>query len=124
MAKPETRPYDEGVAQARGKTDAELAEWWRQRVGLLAAIPSDVARAGALIPEMRELSFLPEGERRRQIKARMQAVVAAPSDQRQRLFASVKLAGAIDPELVRSDQQVAERLVPEVPGAAEIGQQR
>ena len=123
MAKLEERSYDEGVAQARGKTEQELAEWWRQRVALLAAIPTDVARAGALVPQMRQLSLLPADERRRQIKARMTAVVAAPSDQRQRLFAGVKLASAIDPALVRSDQELAQQLVSEVPGASEIDAQ-
>ena len=40
--------------------------------------------------------------------------------QRQRLFASVKLASAIDPALVEGDGQVVRELIPEVPGASDI----
>ncbi len=123
MAKPEDRSFDEGVATARTKSDTELAEWWKQRVALIAAIPSDIARAGALLPQMRQLSLLPDDERRRQTKARMAAVIAATAEQRQRIFTSVKLASAADPTLVQSDQQLASSLAAEVPGAAEIARQ-
>ena len=120
MAKIEDRPFDAGVAQARTKTDAELIEWWKQRVALLAGIPSDVARAGAVLPQLRELARLPEPDRRRLIKSRMQAVIAAPRDQAAKLFAAVGLANAMDPALVKSDQQIADQLAPEIPGAAEF----
>lgn len=123
MAKLEPRPGDQGVVNAKGKTDAELAGWWKERVALLAAVPTDVARAGAIVPMMRELAELPDAERRRQTRARIQAVVASASDQRQRVMAGARLAGAIDPELVKADQDLAQQIAAEIPGAADLWQQ-
>lgn len=120
MAKIEERPVDVGVAALRGKDDAAVVEWWKQRLALLAGIPTDVARAGAILPQMRELARMPADERRRLIKARIQAVVAAPADQRAKALAAMRLANAADPALVKSDQEIAQQLVPEVPGADEI----
>ncbi len=123
MAKIEDRPVDSGVAQLRGKDDATAIEWWKQRFALIAGIPTETARAGALLPQLRELSRLPEGERVRLTKARMQAFMAIPLDQRQRVLSARKLADPLDPELARSDDQVTQRLVTEIPGAAEFGKQ-
>lgn len=120
MAKVEERPIDPGVVALKGKADAEAVEWWKGRFALLAGIPSDIARAGALLPQMRELAHLPEAERRRLTKARMQAFMAVPSDQRQRVLAARKLASAIDPELAQSDDQVTAALAEEIPGAADF----
>lgn len=120
MAKLEQRPVDSGVAQLHGKDDAAVVEWWKQRFALISAIPTEVARAGALLPQMRELSWLPESERRRLTKLRMQAFLAAPADQRQLVMSARKLTYAFDPELVKGDDQVVQQLVPEVPGAADI----
>jgi hypothetical protein len=123
MAKIEDRAVDSGVAQLRGKDDAAAVEWWKQRFALIAGIPTEVARAGALLPQMRELSRLPEAERRRLTKLRMQAFTAVASDQRQIVMSARKLTYAFDPELVKSDDQIVQQLVPEVPGAADIAQQ-
>ena len=123
MAKLEDRPVDSGVATLKAKDDAALVDWWKQRVALIAGIPTDVARAGALLPQLRELSRLSDADRRRVTKARMTAVVAAPSDQRQKVFAALGLAMAIDPPLVKGDQEVVNALVPEVPGASDIARE-
>ena len=123
MAKIEQRPVDSGVAAAKGQDDAALVKWWKQRFALIAGIPTEVARAGALIPQMRELAALPEVERRRLTKARMLAFVALPADQRQQVIAGRKLVNAIDPELARSDDAVATALAPEVPASDEIRRQ-
>jgi hypothetical protein len=123
MAKPEDRAVDSGVAQLRGKDDAAAVEWWKQRFALIAGIPTEVARAGALLPQMRELSRLPETERRRFTKLRMQAFTSVPSDQRQLVMSARKLTYAFDPALVKSDDDLVQQLVPEVPGAADIAQQ-
>ncbi len=123
MAKVEARPVDSGVVAQKGGDDAAAVEWWKQRFALLASIPTDVARAGAIVPQFRQLAELPEAERRRLTRARMQAFLAAPLDQRQAVMAARKLANAIDPALLRSDDAVVQQLVPEVPGAEEIQRQ-
>lgn len=123
MAKLEERAVDAGLGPLKGKDDAALIEWWKQRFGLVAGIPTDVARAGALVPQMRELARLPDAERRRLTKTRMQAFMTVPTDQRQRVLAARKLAGAIDPELAKSDDQVTAALAAEIPGAADFAKQ-
>ena len=120
MAKLEERPVDAGLAGLKGRDDAAAVEWWTERFALLAGIPSDVARAGAIVPQFRELSHLPEAERRRLTRARVQAFVALPADQRQRVLAGRKLATAIDPTLVASDDAVSAQVAGEVPGADAI----
>jgi hypothetical protein len=120
MAKLEDRPVDSGVAGIRGKDDAAAVEWWKGRFAKLAGVPTEVARAGALLPQLRELSRLPDPERRRLTKARIQAAVAIPGDQRQKVMSAMSLASAIDPALVKSDQDLAQQLAAEVPGAAEM----
>ena len=123
MAKIEDRAVDAGVAELRGKDDATAVEWWRQRFALIAGIPTEVARVGALLPQMRELSRLPEAERRRLTKLRMQAFTSVPSDQRQLVMSARKLSYAFDPDLVNGDDQLVQQLIPEVPGAADIARQ-
>ncbi len=123
MSKIEDRAVDSGVAQIRGKEDAAAIEWWKQRFALIAGIPTEVARAGALLPQMRELSRLPDAERRRLTKARMQAFMAVPADQRQRVTSARKLTYAFDPELVQSDDQITQQLAAEIPGAADFAKQ-
>ena len=121
MAKMEDRPVDAGLAVAKGKSDAELREWWKQRFELLAAIPTDVARAGALLPQMRELSRLPEPERRRLTRERMKAFMSLASDQHHRILAARKLTYAADEDLVKSDDAVADALARDMPEAQEFG---
>ncbi|MGH2379310.1 MAG: hypothetical protein ACRDGT_12670, partial [Candidatus Limnocylindria bacterium] len=76
MAKVDERPVDAGLAGLKGKSDPEVLDWWKQRFELIAAIPTDVARAGALLPQMRELSHLAEPERRRLTRERMKAFMS------------------------------------------------
>ncbi len=123
MAKIEDRPVDSGLAQLKGQDDGRVVEWWKQRFTLIAGVPTEIARAGALLPQMRQLSQLPEAERRRLTKARMQAFLTIPSDQRQRVLAARKLASAVDPALLASDDAIVQQLIPEVPGAGDLQQQ-
>ncbi len=120
MAKIEERAVDAGVAQLRTSDEAAAVEWWKQRLSLTAAVPGEIARAGAWLPQLRELSRLPEADRRRLTKARMQALVSLPMDQRQRVLSATRLALAADPELVKSDDALVQQLAPEVPGAADM----
>ena len=121
MAKVEDRPVDAGLTSVKGKSDAEVLEWWKQRFALLAAIPTDVARAGALLPQMRELSQLPEPERRRLTRERMKAFMSLGSEQHQRILAARKLTYAADEALVKSDDAIADSLAREMPEAQEFG---
>lgn len=123
MAKTDDRPQDAGLALLKGKPEAEALEWWKQRFALIAAIPTEVARAGALVPQMRELSRLPADERRRLTKTRMQAFMALPGDQRQRILEARKLTYAIDDQLIKSDDALTAELAPEVPGAGDFARQ-
>jgi hypothetical protein len=117
------RPVDSGLVTLKGGDDAAAVDWWKKRFALLAGIPTDAARAGALVPQFRQLAELPEPERKRLTKARMTAFVQTPGDQRQAVMAARKLANAIDPALLSSDDAVVQQLIPEVPGADEIQRQ-
>ncbi len=123
MARIEARSVDSGLVTLRNENDAAAVDWWKKRFTLLAGIPTDVARAGALVPQFRELAGLPEAERRRLTKARMQAFLQTPADQRQVVIAARKLANAIDPALLASDDAVVSQILPEVPGAEELQRQ-
>lgn len=117
MAKMEDRPVDAGLSSARTKTDAELLEWWKQRFALLAGVPTDIARAGALLPQLRELSRLPEAERKRLTRERIKAFVSLTSDQQQKIMAARRLADANDPDLGSSDDAIANPIASEIPEA-------
>lgn len=120
MAKVDDRPVDAGLATVRTKGESESVEWWKQRGQLLAGIPTDVARAGALVPMIREISHLPADERKRVVKARVQAFQQLPRDQQDRILAARKLANAIDPGLLTSDANVIAELRGEVPGVEDL----
>lgn len=122
MAKLEERAVDAGLAELKPGDDAAAVEWWKQRLSMTAAVPGEIARAGAWLPQLRQLSRLPEAERRRLTKARMQALLALPGDQRQRILAARTLAIASDPDLVKSDDALVQQLSGEVPGAAGLQQ--
>jgi hypothetical protein len=120
MAKKDPRPLDAGLASLHGKDDATVVDWWKQRLTLIAAIPSEAARAGAVLPQFRELSFFPSDERRRLTKARMQAFLALPFDQQEQILAARRQAAVLDPDLFRSDTEVTDSVAAEVPGGADL----
>ena len=122
MAKLDDRPFDSGLANVRGKGDAEILEWMKQRLTLVAAVPTDVARAGAMLPMIREISHLPADERRKLTKLRLQAFQALSSDQQEKIVVARKLGNASDPQLLADDAAVIKDLKGEVPGADEIMQ--
>ena len=123
MAKPEARAVDPGLLSILSADDAAAIDWWKKRFALLSGIPTDAARAGALIPQLRQLAELPEADRRRLTRARMQAFLQVPGDQRPAILAARHLASVIDPALLASDDAVVQQLVPEVPGAEEMQRQ-
>lgn len=117
MAKKDDRPLDIGLVALAGKDEGTATAWWTQRFGLIAAIPQDIARVGALTPQLRELSRLDPAERRRLTKARMTAFVQLPPEQRATIAAARMAAFAVDPPLMESDEAIVQELVPSVPGA-------
>lgn len=120
MAKTDDRPLDVGLAALRGNDEASAIEWWKQRLALIAAIPVETARAGAMVPQIRELSRLPADERRRLTKAQMQAFVQLPRDQQELILAARKTGRSIDPELLANDDAVLKALSGEVTGIDDL----
>lgn len=118
MAKKDDRPIDVGLVALAGKDEAEAVEWWKLRFGLIAAIPQDIARVGALTPQLRELSRLDPAERRRLTKARMMAFLQLPADQQAPIMAARVAAFNVDRALLESDDAIVNELKPSVPGAA------
>ena len=55
-SKKDTRPIDVGLASLVGSDEPTAIEFWKKRFELTAAVPNEIARVGALTPQMRELS--------------------------------------------------------------------
>ena len=112
-SKKDTRPVDQGLAALTGKSEGELIEWWKQRFMLIAAVPSDTARVGALTPQLRELSRIEsQDERRKLTRARIIAFAQLPQDKRQVITAARQKAWDIDPAVLEADQKLVEELMP------------
>ncbi len=116
MAKKDDRPLDVGLAALKGKDEATATEWWKERFALIAAIPSDTARVGALTPQLRELSRLTADERRRLTKARIAAFGTLPEDQQAKIMTARKAAYEVDRALLESDDTLVQELRAGVPG--------
>jgi len=115
MAKKDDRPIDVGLAALNGKDEAALIAFWKKRFELVAAIPSEVARVGAMTPQLRELTRITnEAERERLTRARMVAFAQLPSDVRQKISESRKAAWKVDPEVLQKDQTLVEKILPTV----------
>jgi hypothetical protein len=114
MAKKDDRPIDAGLAALSGKDEAQAIEFWKKRLQLVAAIPNDIARVGALTPQLRELTRLPDTERERLTRARIVAFAQLPADVRDRISESRKAAWKVDPEVLQKDQTLVEKIMPTV----------
>lgn len=113
MAKTDDRPVDVGLAALKGKDEPSLVEWWKARFGMIAAIPQDIARVGALTPQLRELSRISdEAERRKLTRARMIAFAQIPADQQRLVTEARQKAVAVDPDLLAKDQKMVDELLP------------
>lgn len=113
MAKTDDRPIDVGLAALKGKGEPELIEWWKTRFGMIAAIPQDIARVGALTPQLRELTRISdEGERRKLTRARMVAFSQLPADQQRLVMEARKKAWEVDRAVLEKDQQMADEILP------------
>lgn len=115
MAKRDDRPIDVGLAALVGTDEAAAIEWWKKRFALVAAIPSDVARVGALTPQLRELTRIAsEAERERLTRARIVAFAQLPADVRQRISDARKAAWNVDKAVLEKDQALVDKIMPTV----------
>ena len=113
MAKKDERPVDAGLAALVGKSEPELIDFWKQRFGLIAAIPMDTARVGALTPQLRELVRIQNREERKRLTtARMKAFTQLPADQQERISKTRKAAYDIDRGVLEEDQKMVDEILP------------
>jgi hypothetical protein len=118
MAKKDERPVDAGLAALVGKSEQELIDFWKQRFGLIAAIPVDTARVGALTPQLRELVRMQNHEERKRLTAaRMKAFVQLPGDQQERISKTRQAAFNVDRGVLEEDQRLVDELLPTIPEA-------
>ena len=118
MAKKDERPIDAGLAALVGKNEQELIDFWKQRFGMIAAIPVDTARVGALTPQLRELVRIENREERKRLTAaRLKAFVQLPGDQQERLSKTRQAAFSIDRGVLEEDQKMVDELLPTIPEA-------
>lgn len=112
MAKTDDRPIDVGLAALKGKGEPELIEWWKTRFGMIAAIPQDIARVGALTPQLRELTRIADDDRRKLTRARMIAFSQLPADQQRLLMEARTKAFDVDRAVLEEDQKMVDELAP------------
>lgn len=112
MAKTDDRPIDVGLAALKGKDEPALIEWWKARFGMIAAIPQDIARVGALTPQLRELTRIADDDRRKLTRARMIAFSQLPAEQQRLLMEARTKAFEVDREVLEKDQRMVDELAP------------
>ncbi len=121
MAKKDDRPVDAGLAALRGKSEQEAIEFWKHRFGMIAAIPVDTARVGALTPQLRELVRIDDREERKRLTAaRMKAMLTLPPDVQDRILKTRQAAYNVDRGVLEEDQKLVDELVPTIPGAQSV----
>jgi hypothetical protein len=115
MAKKDDRPIDVGLAALSGNDEAAAIAFWKKRFELIAAIPNDIARVGALTPQLRELTRMAsEPERERLTRARIVAFAQLPSDVRQKITDARKAAWNVDKGVLEKDQALVDKILPTV----------
>jgi len=115
MAKKDDRPIDVGLAALIGNDEATVTAFWKKRFELIAAIPSDIARVGAMTPQLRELTRIAnEAERERLTRARIVAFAQLPQDVRQRIVEARKAAWDVDRAVLEKDQALVDKILPTV----------
>ena len=113
MAKKDDRPIDVGLAALIGSDEVSAIAFWKKRFELIAAIPSEIARVGAMTPQLRELTRITnEGERERLTRARIVAFAQLAPDVRQKLSEARKAAWKADPEVLQKDQTLIDKILP------------
>jgi len=112
-SKKDTRPIDVGLASLVGSDEATAIEFWKKRFELTAAVPNDIARVGALTPQMRELTRIENVEERKRLtKARLIAFAKLAPEQRQLISAARRKAFDVDRPVMEADQMLVDELLP------------
>jgi acyl CoA:acetate/3-ketoacid CoA transferase len=112
-SKKDRRPIDVGLASLVGSDEATAIEFWKKRFELTAAVPNDIARVGALTPQMRELTRIDNlEERKRLTKARLIAFAKLAPEQRQLIAAARRKAFDVDRGVMEADQKLVDELLP------------
>ena len=115
MAKKDDRPIDVGLAALSGNDEATAVAFWKKRFELIAAIPNDIARVGALTPQLRELTRMSsEVERERLTRARIVAFAQLPAEAKQKIVDARKAAWNVDPAVLEKDQALVDKIMPTV----------
>ena len=115
MAKKDDRPIDVGLAALSGNDEAAAIAFWKKRFELIAAIPSDIARVGAMTPQLRELTRMTsEPERERLTRARIVAFAQLSTDVRQKIVDARTAAWNIDKGVLEKDQALVDKILPTV----------
>jgi hypothetical protein len=115
MAKKDDRPIDVGLAALNGNDEVAAIAFWKKRFELIAAIPSDIARVGALTPQLRELTRMAnEVERERLTRARIVAFAQLAPDVKQKIMDARKTAWNVDRGVLEKDQALVEKILPTV----------
>ena len=113
--KKDTRPVDEGLAQLRGVDEKTAIEFWKKRFELTAAVPNDIARVGALTPQIRELTRMEDAEERKRLtRARIIAFAQLTDDKRQLISSARRQAFSVDPGVLNDDQKLVDEIMPTV----------
>lgn len=113
MAKTDDRPVDVGLAALKGKDEPSLVAWWKTRFGMIAGIPQEIARVGALTPQLRELTRITdEAERRKLTRARMIAFTQIPAEQQRLVTEARKRAWEVDHAVLEKDQKMVDEILP------------
>ncbi len=111
--KKDTRPVDEGLAHLLGSDESTAVEFWKTRFKMTAAVPSEIARVGALTPQIRQLVRIDDlEERKRLTRARIIAFAQLSPDERQTIGAARRKAFEIDPGVLQEDQKLVDQLMP------------
>ena len=115
MAKKDDRPIDVGLAALNGNDEAAAIAFWKKRFELIAAIPSEIARVGALTPQLRELTRMAsEVERERLTRARIIAFAQLSPDVKQRITEARKAAWNVDKTVLEKDQALVDKIMPTI----------
>ena len=112
-SKKDTRPIDVGLASLVGSDENTAIEFWKKRFEMTAAVPNEIARVGALTPQMRELTRIDNlEERKRLTKARLIAFTKLAPEQRQLITAARRKAFEVDRGVMEADQTLVDELLP------------
>lgn len=112
-SKKDTRPVDVGLAALAGKSEGEAVEFWKGRLIQISQIPSEIARVGALTPQLRELSRLESlEERKRLTRARILAFAQLSTDQQQLIATARAKAWSVDKGVMDADQTLVDQILP------------